>query len=855
MKKTMAAILAWIAVLWLGLGAVSRAEQEYVEKLINAEDIIAEFEHGKEKVKVIVNLLEPPGIFAAIDWNSQEKLTRLQTEVKGIQAPVLSALRKNEFELRHRFDNQTGFSGEVTLDGLFKLLNDPRVESVEPVYLMERQLAQGIALMNATAARQTYHGQGVSIAIVDDGIDYSHPKLGGGGFPNSKVIGGYDGGNHDSDPFPNPQDNHGTHCAGIAAGDLGNTDDYIGGVAYGAKLYALKVADNNGDIYNDSVIEALNWCVTHKNDDPEHPILVINLSIGYGRYYSVCDGTSSSWRNAADSAVTAGITVMAGSGNYGYCDSIALPACLGNVISVGAVYDAAIGIYLPCVEKESCVTKYPANDCSTGWYAIDETRADMVTSSSCTAPFLDTLAPSACAYTTDIIGYSIGDYTSCFGGTSASCAYATGAVACLQSASKAHTGRYLTPSEVRDILKSTGDDVTDSKVDITKPRVNLGLAINSLTGIECETIQIGTGTSDWDYPMHTNSEDSRTQVIYLASEVGRSGTITALALDVTKFPDQTMKNWTIRMKHTISSESSCAMSGGGWTVVYQNDETFSSTGWRTFEFQRPFEYNGRDNLLVDFSHNNSSSTKYGYGNCSYHSSWPESRCDFAYSDSQYGDPLNWSGTSQPIVRCGYNIPNVKLTFCRESPVATGIFEDTFPTTIINSTKWTAVEGATVDAAGINEPSGAYSLRLNGDDSVESKVIDLVFYTNATLTYYYQRTGGGSSPESGDDLIIEYWGGHYSSDVPAEPEPRRGPPMPPGPVLVPSSHYWIELARHPGDGPDMTSYQPNTIILPSRALHSNFSLRIRTSCSSMTDDWFVDDVKIEVTEAESLLSLR
>ena len=103
----------------------------------------------------------------------------------------------------------------------------------------------------------------------------------------------------------------------------------------------------------------------------------------------------------------------------------------------------------------------------------------------------------------------------------------------------------------------------------------------------------------------------------------------------------------------------------------------------------------------------------------------------------------------------------------------------------------------------------------------------------SLTYYYQSTGGGNAQEIGDDLIIEY----LFLNIFSVPD---GPPL-----IFPS---WKELAHHPGNGPDMTIYQQNTVILPYDALRSDFQLRIRTSCSSVNDDWFVDDVKIEATGA-------
>ena len=163
--------------------------------------------------------------------------------------------------------------------------------------------------------------------------------------------------------------------------------------------------------------------------------------------------------------------------------------------------------------------------------------------------------------------------------------------------------------------------------------------------------------------MRTVYEDSRTQVIYLASEIGASGNIIGMALDVTKVPDEAirMKNWTIRMKHTSMTED-CSLYATGWTVVYQNDEKIEGTGWRTFEFQRPFEYNGTDHLMVDFSFNNRFSAS--NGECRSHEVIFGQRSTCAQSDGQYGDPLRWSGTSRPNVWCKYYRPNVKLNICR-----------------------------------------------------------------------------------------------------------------------------------------------------------------------------------------------
>jgi subtilisin family serine protease len=452
------------------------------DKLVRSAEIYKGFEEGQEKVEVIVNLNKPQELLKTINWHSKSSLENLHSEIKSRQGRALAKLAPSEYKLRHKFENQASFSAEVTLDGLYKLMDDPNVVSIEPVYQLYEHLAQGIPLMNGTVYRSSYNGQGVAIAICDTGVDYTHPMLGGGGFPNSKVIGGYDFGDNDSNPMPGT-DAHGTCTAGIAAGSLGSVGDYIGGVAYGAKIYALKVENTSGVITNANVAAAWDWCVSHKNDNPSNPILVISTSLGSGKYTSACDGADSSIATAANNVVAAGITLLASSGNDGYCDSIALPACMSSVISVGAVYDADFGTYPFCISSATCATKLFSAGCSTRWYANDATAADKVTSYSNTASFLNLLAPSDMAYTTDIVGaggYSSGDYYPQFGGTSASSPYAAGAVACLQSAAKAINGNYLTPAQVKSILASTGNLITDGKTPITKPRINIGNAIESL---------------------------------------------------------------------------------------------------------------------------------------------------------------------------------------------------------------------------------------------------------------------------------------------------------------------------------------------------------------------------------------
>ena len=462
-------------------------------KIIEPELVMDDFLQGEVTTRVIVNLSEPALFEKNRNFKDSTFRKNLQGAVRAVQDQVISRLDPAKVRVTNTFVYIFGFSAEVSLDGLKELTEIEEVISINKDRILHEDLAQGIPLINASTVRTTYNGSGMAIAVCDTGIDYTHPRLGGGGFPNSKVIGGRDCGDNDNDPLDCR--GHGTCCAGIAAGDLGTVGDYIGGVAYNAKLYALKMVQGcEGSADESDMIEAWDWCVVHQNDDPNNPIMVISTSFSGGYYTSSCDSASPAMTTAAANAVAAGITIFNSSGNSGFCDGMGWPACITNVNAVGAVYDANIGPkYGWCISPDSCIG-YSAPGCPLGWACDDtSTFADLVTCYSNTAAFLDLFAPNNNAYTTDIVGAggynTTGDYYSTFGGTSAACPYAAGAAACLQNAAKSIQGSFLTPAVVRSLLASTGDLITDTKqghINITKPRVNLGAAVDELLVDICE---------------------------------------------------------------------------------------------------------------------------------------------------------------------------------------------------------------------------------------------------------------------------------------------------------------------------------------------------------------------------------
>jgi len=178
-------------------------------------------------------------------------------------------------------------------------------------------------------------------------------------------------------------------------------------------------------------------------------------------------------------------------------------------------------------------------------------------------------------------------------------------------------------------------------------------------------IEIGTGSMDYPIVLATSSEDCRTQVIYLKEEIGGPVTLRGLALRVIVPPGQTLHDWTIRLKHTASSEYVLPLwESSGWTTVYQAQETISTTSdWVTFVFDTPFVYNGVDNLMVDFSFNNDSISTTGRVDAT---DTGRNRILTYSSNSQFGDPLSWSASSPPG-QTGTYIPNIRLV--TEGPIS------------------------------------------------------------------------------------------------------------------------------------------------------------------------------------------
>jgi serine protease AprX len=177
---------------------------------------------------------------------------------------------------------------------------------------------------------QPVSGSGVSVAVIDSGIDTRHNALKGRVLVTRDFTGG-DG----EDRY-----GHGTHVAAIIAGQAGKsaeTRDYRG-IAPGAYLLNLRVLGDDGSGVVSDVIEAIDWTIEHRR---EYNVRVINLSLGAPVLQPYRDDPLC---EAVERAVRAGIVVVAAAGNYGQTvdgkmvfGAITSPANSPFAIAVGAI--------------------------------------------------------------------------------------------------------------------------------------------------------------------------------------------------------------------------------------------------------------------------------------------------------------------------------------------------------------------------------------------------------------------------------------------------------------------------------------------------------------------------------------
>jgi subtilisin family serine protease len=322
------------------------------------------------------------------------------------QQAVLAAIQSKGIAATPLFDMQTTYNGiavQAEPGAAEQLAGLPGVKAVHQIPLVERDNHYSVPFIGSQQVWDAHGktGQGLSIAILDTGVDYVHTGFAGSGssadlliarspaanplwpnddpagftvtgatgeqiYPSGKVVGGFDlvGDNYNAGgsgaaliprPDPNPMDcnGHGTHVAGTAAGTGVNADGSTYTGPYDAALDTMSMGIGPGvapeaDIYAIRVFgctgstavtaAAIEWATDPNRDgDPSDHVDVINMSLGSP--FGTSDDPSAA---AAENAAALGVLVVASAGNntdvYYVTGS---PASATRAISVASSRDAA----------------------------------------------------------------------------------------------------------------------------------------------------------------------------------------------------------------------------------------------------------------------------------------------------------------------------------------------------------------------------------------------------------------------------------------------------------------------------------------------------------------------------------
>jgi minor extracellular serine protease Vpr len=336
-------------------------------------------------VTVMLQLTGDPVTVA--DANAATKLSDSQrlawrNQLKQLQSPIQQRVKALGGRVLGTY--QAAYNGikvNIASSKLAALAALPNVVAVHKVQLMTPDNIHGVPLIGAPAVwdgLNGFHGEGVKVAVIDTGIDWTHADFGGAGTAAAytaahanetqpadpayfgpaapKVKGGTDlvGDSYDANPMdatyqpvphpdPNPLDcfGHGTHVAGTAVGMgvLADGTTYHGaynnttvsgnswlvgpGVAPKADLYAIRVFGCAGS--TEMTVDAIEWAVDNHMD-------VINMSLGSP--FGTADDPSAV---ASSNAAKDGVVVVASAGNSGHNPYIdGSPATGSGVISVAA---------------------------------------------------------------------------------------------------------------------------------------------------------------------------------------------------------------------------------------------------------------------------------------------------------------------------------------------------------------------------------------------------------------------------------------------------------------------------------------------------------------------------------------
>jgi subtilisin family serine protease len=248
---------------------------------------------------------------------------------------------EEDFTTTHRFGTVVqGFSAKLDAHDVAELRDDPRVAFVTPDRPVKAlglvpmasgdNIPAGVRRVGAAVDTSVREASTGNVAVIDTGVDLSHPDLNAVSGKSCNGTGLATDGN-----------GHGTHVAGtIAARNNG-----VGavGVAPGTKIVAVRVLDASGSGLTSSVICGIDYVTSTRTDsDPANDIAVANMSLGgSGSPTADCGRTvGDAFHIAICNSVAAGVTYVVAAGNSGADEQFFTPAAYPEVLTVTSVSDS-----------------------------------------------------------------------------------------------------------------------------------------------------------------------------------------------------------------------------------------------------------------------------------------------------------------------------------------------------------------------------------------------------------------------------------------------------------------------------------------------------------------------------------
>ncbi|MAU85833.1 MAG: hypothetical protein CMA21_04450 [Euryarchaeota archaeon] len=262
--------------------------------------------------------------------------------------------RAVEFQTQFRYWLIDSISGSVELSRVHEIIDLPGVVFVELDGVLGIQMEEVVPVHGVDLVWQDtgYTGEGVTMAIIDTGIDGNHTALDDLDDDNTtddpKIVAFYDainnpGATNGTEIFPYDDNGHGTHCAGITAGT--GAPNYLHvGVAPRANLVGVKVLDGGGSGSFAAVMAGMEWTV-----EKRHEFNIRAASMSLGALTGAIEWTSSeeeSVNRMANEMMRAGVTLFIAAGNSGGTATVGTPGSAEDVITVGSLdKDTSIAIY------------------------------------------------------------------------------------------------------------------------------------------------------------------------------------------------------------------------------------------------------------------------------------------------------------------------------------------------------------------------------------------------------------------------------------------------------------------------------------------------------------------------------